>query len=68
MTPKQVLKRGLFLFIIGLIANILETWYFGWHRTAQSVQESYADIITGAPIFIGIVMVVRYLFTFEIRR
>lgn len=45
---------GLFLIMLALAFNLLETWYFGWNETAQSVQEMVADNICNVLILVGV--------------
>ncbi|WP_289141536.1 hypothetical protein [uncultured Brevibacillus sp.] len=55
--------RGIGVVIIGVILNVLETWYFGWDLLPGSTLEGFADLTCALIMVFGYIM-----FTLEYKR
>ena len=56
-------QTGLILLLIGLLFNLIETWYFGWNMTPGTVHEVWCDMASGLLIYIGIFELISFKIT-----
>ena len=55
-TMKHIYLKGFLLMVLGIVLCIIETWYFGWNMTPQSMSEQYCDIFCGSLVLSGFLM------------
>ncbi len=53
---KYTYLKGYVLMVLGIVLSIIETWYFGWNMTPQSISEQYCDTFCGLLVLIGFLM------------
>ena len=58
MTRVKWFKYGAIVIVIGFLANVIETGYYGWHFRASCPAEVIWDYISGAILFLGWIMLI----------